>query len=812
MASHGGLVEAAATLRSKVRPGQRARCYLPPAALKLTDDGGSRLITTNEFFRCHEEALGFRPDEEKYEAITADAAATMYMVAGPGTGKTACLAARLLKLMLVDGIPPDGIIATTFTTKAATELRSRILDWGFRMTGHLAGDERLSTRKRKAAAALDVNQVVTGTIDSLCEDMLVRYREPGAQPPTVVDEFVATTLLLRYGLFEDARYRSGRLDDILMQLDARMGKFGWNIGRKTEVLAAIADRLVHDRVNVAKYLRVRNSDEKYKRTKLIEAVASYDSQLDDRLMLDYAGLEQEALSRLENGQLTTFLGRVRAVLVDEYQDTNLLQERIYFQLARACGGALTVVGDDDQSLYRFRGATVELFSGFPERAGHEGWKAKPIFLQTNYRSTKRIVGFVDKYANLDPAYQAVRAKDKPPLKAHASTLEGPPVLAMFRDSPEELAESLADLLRDVFRGRGFSLPGFGKIRCDRKAGDAGDAALLCSSPREHRGGKPALPGLLREALSVPPGLEVFNPRGQALEDIPAVAVLGGGLLSCLDPDGRVEATIFLRREMRTTFQSWRQAARNCTQFQKEARRILKGWSTRIRNAKKWPERVSALELLYSLASFLPQFYDDPEGQVYLEAFTRQLSACEQVSPFGGRVLTIPAGERNAKGLNMADRSVGDLLQHFLGPIAAGSVEVNEDLIEEFPRDRLPILSIHQAKGLEFPLTIVDVGSSFKNNHRAHRFKRFPDGPTSAQAMEDHFRRYTPLGVPQRRDVDRAFDDLYRQYFVAFSRARDVLLLVGLNSARPSGTVPNVAVGWRRDGQSVWANNPPWLEI
>lgn len=634
--------------------------------------GGTHLITTKEFFRCHEEALGFSPDEEKYDAITADAAATLYLVAGPGTGKTACLAARLLKLMLVDGLPPDGIIATTFTTKAATELRSRVLDWGFRMTGHLAADERLSKRKRKAAEALDVNQVVTGTIDSLCEDMLVRYREPGSQPPTVVDEFVATTLLLRYGLFEDARYRSRRLDDLLMQLDARTGRFGWNIGRKTEVLAAVADRLIHDRVDVTKYLRARGSDERYKRGKLIEAIDSYAIQLNERLMLDYAGLEQEALSRLKTGQLATFLGRVRAVLVDEYQDTNLLQERIYFQLARACGGALTVVGDDDQSLYRFRGATVELFSGFPQRASQEGWEAKPIFLQTNYRSTKRIIGFVDKYARLDPAYQAVRATDKPSLKAHARAIDGPPVLAMFRDTPQELAESLADLLRDVFMGRGFAVPRFGKIRCDRKMGNTGDAALLCASPREHRGGQPALPGLLREALSAAPKIDVFNPRGQALEDIPTVTVLGGGLLSCLDPDGRVEAAIFLRPEMRTTFQSWRLAARDCTQFQKDARRILKGWSTRTRNLKKWPERVSALELLYSLASFLPQLYDDAEGQVYLEAFTRQLSACEQVSPFGGRVLTDPVGERNAKGLNMADRSVGDLLQHFLGPIAAVS--------------------------------------------------------------------------------------------------------------------------------------------
>ena len=529
-------------------------------------------------------------------------------------------------------------------------------------------------------------------------------------------------------------------------------------------------------------------------------------------MLDYAGLELAALSRLEAGQLATYLGRVRAVLVDEYQDTNLLQEQIYFQLAKACGGALTVVGDDDQSLYRFRGATVELFSGFAQRASQQRWKAKPIFLQTNYRSTKRIIDFVASYARLDPGYQAVRAKDKPPLKAHSSALTGPPVLAMFRDTPEELAESLADLLRQVFKGHGFSLRGFGKIRCDRRAGDAGDAALLCASPREHRGGKPALPGLLREALYSAPQIKVFNPRGQAFEDIPTVAVLGGALLSCLDPDGRIAAAVFLRPEMRTTFQSWRLAAQECIPFQKGARRILKGWTTRERNVKKWPERVSALELLYSLASFLPQFHDDPEGQVYLEVFTRQLSACEQISPFRGRVLTDPAGERDSKGLNLADRSVRDLLQHFLGPIAAGSVEVNEDLIEDFPRDRLPVLSIHQAKGLEFPLTIVDVGSSFKTNHHGQRFKRYPDEPTSAQAMEDHFRRYTPLGVPRRKDVDRAFDDLYRQYFVAFSRARDVLLLVALNSARPDGTIPNVAMGWRRDWKSVWATDPPWLEI
>ena len=77
----------------------------------------------------------------------------------------------------------------------------------------------------------------------------------------------------------------------------------------------------------------------------------------------------------------------RVVLVDEYQDSNLLQEQIYFTLCQRSGAALTVVGDDDQSLYRFRGATVEIFTEFPKRyAEFFGQPAPaPIFLNTNYR-------------------------------------------------------------------------------------------------------------------------------------------------------------------------------------------------------------------------------------------------------------------------------------------------------------------------------------------------------------------------------------------------------------------------------------------
>lgn len=146
------------------------------------------------------------------------------------------------------------------------------------------------------------------------------------------------------------------------------------------------------------------------------------------------------------------------------------------------------------------------------------------------------------------------------------------------------------------------------------------------------------------------------------------------------------------------------------------------------------------------------------------------------------------------------------MRDFLGPIASGLVQVNEDLLETFPRDRLSILSIHQSKGLEFPLTIVDVGSDFKTNAAGHRFKRYPVSGGPPHRLEDLLRPYSPLGAPPRSHIDRAFDDLYRQFFVAFSRPQDVLLMVGLNATAPGGHVSNVATGWTRDGNSLW--EPP----
>ena len=76
--------------------------------------------------------------------------------------------------------------------------------------------------------------------------------------------------------------------------------------------------------------------------------------------------------------------------------------------------------------------------------------------------------------------------------------------------------------------------------------------------------------------------------------------------------------------------------------------------------------------------------------------------------------------------NHVELSRKSFIRDALFPIAENEVDVDEEIMPSVPRDRLQFMTIHQAKGLEFPLVIVDVGSRFKSNHWTQRFLRFPD--------------------------------------------------------------------------------------
>jgi DNA helicase-2/ATP-dependent DNA helicase PcrA len=753
------------------------------------------------------------------------------IVAGPGAGKTTVLVLRALRLVYVDGLQPTSILVTTFTRKAAMELRSRLLEWGFLIRRHL--EQNRPTGAPPAFDAwlrtIDVNQFVTGTLDSICEDVTTSLRDPGVPIPVLLESFVANAIFLRRGIFPTGAWNAPDVNAFLAQFTFA-GTPPRNVGETLSVSRTLIDRFIHDRVDLNSF--VAAVPHTSARARLRAAFDAYRQYMDAGQRLDFARLEERFLERLTAGGYERFVQSIRAVLVDEYQDTNPLQEQIYFRLVDRANASLTVVGDDDQSLYRFRGATVELFRDFENRLHTEVPRlprATRLDLLENYRSTPEIVAFVNDYITNDPGFSNARVQPlKPPITAMLPSAHIP-VLGMFRTDRNVLANDLTTFLLDVFRGPGRQIPtaaGQTLVVRHPNGGDFGDAVFLSHTVNEFRARwgnnppEPRLPALMRDRLRQH-GVGVFNPRGRFLRDVPAIGQLLGLVLECIDPtpvgswEGAQELAIHnqLRADARTYFRIWRRAARDLIAANPAPRQphglgaFVAAWQQRQpQSMAQWPSEWPLLELCFTLITWIPELQNDPEGQVHLEAVARCFAEAATFSSYRSSI-THGQAPHDANSVKAA-------LRDALAPIAEEELDVDEEIMTYVPRNYLTFMTIHQAKGLEYPLVIVDVASDFERNAATQRFRRFPDQPSSVARMEDDLAPHTPVGPLRlaRQAIDRTFDDLIRLYYVAYSRPQSALLLVGLlNCLRYSTTVRHVATFWHCNGNWPWrnpCNGPP----
>ncbi|WP_437991301.1 UvrD-helicase domain-containing protein [Sorangium sp. So ce145] len=746
-------------------------------------------------------------DREQERVVAAPPDPPALVVAGPGAGKTTVLALRVLKHVFVDGMMPAGIIVTTFTRKAAKELRSRLLSWGFAV--HSEASRRAKQAQRAALTAIDLNQLRIGTLDSLAEEFLTEARIAGAITPVTIEALLTSALIRQKALFQAARFRDTILENHLGTLSP--GFPGVKaLPTKVGVVRTFADRVRHDVIDLDAYSRAGTGH-----AKLVEAVMDYFSHLEKQHMADFARLEWLLLNRLHKGTLTKVTSSLQALLVDEFQDTNYLQEQIYFALLRSRPDvSLTVVGDDDQSIYRFRGATVEIFANFASRIAQAlGTRRTParFDLATNYRSTKRIVDLCNAFLTMDSAYQPARAPGKQTIVAGATHATVPganiPVLGMFRETKDELARDLAGFLVEIFRGRGKSIicRDSSFVIQSNENGDFGDAVLLAHkvAERDYKGA-PRLPWLLRDELARQ-HVEVFNPRGHALGDVTDVSLLLGLAIECIDSGQQILGGIpNFPQDARQTLDRWIADARSFMATDPVPGGLMKfvdGWQRRKPSTMpKWPEEWPFLELVFTLATWFPRLSETPEGQVYMEAIARTISEVGQVNSFRCKVLH---GQGKADAL-----AIEQLYWNVFLAIATDDTDLDEEIMPMVPRKVFPIMTIHQAKGLEFPLVVVDVGSDYTKDHHAQRRGRFPVEGDSVHTMEDRTAGFSPVGQLRlaRSAVDRAWDDLRRLYFVAYSRPQNVLLLVGNNALiRTKKPVPSITLGDTNNHQTRQMN-------
>ena len=786
-------------------------------------------------------------NEDQKNAIFSQPNQSLFLVAGPGSGKTTVMVLKILKFIFVDDINPNEILATTFTKKAAEELYSRILGWGDEIKNHIIdGSDDFEIFEK--IARIDFNQIQVGTTDKLAEEIMRQHKEPGTNHPIIIENFVSNSAMIKI-LSENERYKDENLKECLKRLTGRE-KLD-EPSKMSGILLEIKDRIFHDQIDMDRLYEEYKNDRGM--TLILDCIQEYENILIRRNTMDFAMLESRFLKLLKENRLNMFLDTIRIVLVDEYQDTNLIQEDIYFTIAQSAlnnNGNITVVGDDDQSLYRFRGATVDLFTNYKQRVRDKlGIDVLEINLKTNYRSTENIINHCNQFVEIDDEYQMARVKNKPKIIAPDFDKDRMPVLGMFRNNVEMLSKSLSNLIAKLIN-EGEVRPKVLKVldeeyfkqvdgdidiarlqqlnaereregkhierltlKLDSESGSASDIAILSYSPKEKQFGNNSLLYYLRRNLKKQrKPIEVFNPRGIELQKVEIVEIFCGLILECIDPEGKIQLSDkTIPNLAKVTMTRWRVRAREYVKLNPEPHepinlsQFVLYWQNRVpRGTKYWPKKASLMELAYKLITWIEELQEDAEGIVYLEAITKSIT---QTGFFSKYYSHISFANRQSE-----KESILEAIWNIFIPLATGGIQIDESLLETLPDDRVNILSIHQSKGLEFPLVIVDVGSKFRDNNIKTQKLRFPKKPPKNITIEDSIRQFSELGESERSEKDRSFDDLTRLYFVAFSRAESVLLLVGLNSAiegyphkKKHFNIPNVALGWSRDEKYIGFN-------
>ena len=756
-------------------------------------------------------------------AVTYAADDVLQIVAGPGSGKTTVLVLRALRHVFVEGILPEHILITTFTRKAAQELRTRWLDWSTSLLSAISEPDIVQR--------IDMNRCRIDTLDGIVHDVLTEFRSPGELAPALADT-AASLLILKREVFQAMYWPNKDIVDPLLARYTFNGRPPRNQAEALGTTKRLLERLIQDRVDTVRYAQSGDAERV-----IVNMLDRYRQVCTQTNVFGFATLEEHFLERVLGGYLEDWVRQIGVLLIDEYQDTNPLQEAIYFALISSAIPAGAVVGDDDQAMYRFRGGSVELFTDFADRCQRAtGRHTTRIDMVRNFRSQPEIIGLFNGHISTDPEFRTARINPPKPLVAAARLSVNIPVLGMFRPEEVTLANDLASFMQTLADRNSISVGNGYEIHL-APGGAIGDAVFLSHSVAEasyNRSGQTQdtrFPGLFRTTLEGL-GLKVFNPRGHFLRAIPDVQILLGLLLDAIDPDETLTTRIMSTDEANYFLSAWRRTAQDFV-GQNPAPNDGEGLPGFVRDwqlsssghvVKDIPADWPVLELVFKLISWIPGFQSDPEHQVWLEAITRILASATIASPYGMQLLQ-NVQERNQEP--HVARSRESLIRDALVSIATNEVDVDEDIMPSVPRDRLQFMTIHQAKGLEFPLVIVDVGSRFRSDHWTQRFLRFPSAISNVVTAENDMEPYIASPIrAQRGGLDRTFDDLVRLYYVAFSRPQSVLMLIGNEAGLrygPQGSIANVALGWNRDKTWPWRQdyttkkppvkvNPPFWEM
>ena len=677
---------------------------------------------------------GLNPDQLR--AVT-HGAGPLLVVAGAGTGKTEVITRRIAWLIATRRAKPSEILALTFTDKAAEEMAVRVdqlVPYGYTDTAistfHAFGDGLIREYALELGLPTDVRvlsrpEVVIFLREHLFELELDVYRPLG--DPT---RFLAALATL---------FSRCKDEDIS---PAEYQAYADRVAAEAEAVARAADETGAGTGEAGPERDAADAhvEQARRQSELARAYATYQTLMAANGCIDFGDQVSLALRlvRTSAAARTAIAGRFRYVLVDEFQDTNRAQAELVALLAEGHRN-VTVVGDDDQAIYAFRGAAVDNILAFRDR--YVG--ARTVVLRRNYRSLAPV---------LDASYRMIRFNDPDRLEVRTGVVK--------RLRPERRSPAPSPLRLEVFAS--------GSEEADWIAAEIGRRIARGASPRDH-----AI--LVRANGHADPILRALNMAAipwrfsgtSGLYARPEVRLLLAFLRVVADPESSVDVYALAASDL------YRLGGEDLTAIVNTARRRNRSvWAVMVELDEQpgilrvGPEsRATVRKLVTDLRAYVAAAHEQPAGEL-LYRFLRGSGMLARLASTGSIAADEALGNIarffeivRAQSAILADDRAIFVARHLATLIEAGDDPATAELDPD--SDAVAVLTVHKAKGLEFPVVFLPgmVAGRFPSSGRGETLP-LPAG----------------LGRGIAGTPGSAMAEERRLCYVAMTRARDELIL------------------------------------
>lgn len=564
----------------------------------------------------------------------------LLVVAGAGTGKTQVITRRIAYLILERGIPPSQILALTFTDKAAHEMQERVdslLPYGVVdtniMTFHSFGDQIVREY------GLEIGLPLAGTVMSTAQQLV---------------------------------FMRDNLDQFNLEYFAPIGKPDSLLGELLRYFGRLKEEIITPSQYLAYAAGLEGLDNE-KHMELGQAYRIYCELTRKQGLMDFAdqiALPLELLEKRPN-IVQELRSRYRYILVDEFQDTNVAQNKLVQYIAGESGN-LMVVGDDDQSIYKFRGAAISNILAFTTTYKDTA----QIVLTENYRSTQQV---------LDAAYQLIQHNNPDRLEVRNAInkqLHG-------QNSGPEPKLITAATLDDEYEQVALEI-----AKAIRSGESAGDIAVLIRKRNQAA-------GIIRALKNE--GIDYYYAGNESLYDRPEVAVLRDFLQVITNPTDSVALHHLLASpafnvpiELLVTYGAKAKLTNSSLEEVLRSKLEIPEIMTKLSDWRAASRELSVGRLLFAFAEdtgYLDQLVEAAREHPELEQRVRNVASFFS---------SIAEYEKVASDTSVvAYQALEETLRQ------AGDTSVAAEI--DASTDQVQILTTHAAKGLEFErVFIIDV--------------------------------------------------------------------------------------------------------